>query len=128
MGAFVADRGHHGLELSVDRVGCITEFLNFLDDFLDLFLRGFRFEDDYHERTGANSTSGSAGKLEKLGGAGRARLRPSRGRRTPPYVSLRRQAPRPGGSFALYRASSGPSIRQPSLSFLEDFNDLGGLL
>jgi hypothetical protein len=65
MGAFVANRCNDRLKLSVDRVRGIPEFLNFLEYFFDLFVRRFRLEDDYHERIGANSTSGPAGELEK---------------------------------------------------------------
>jgi hypothetical protein len=65
MGAFVANRCNDRLELSVNRVRGITEFLNFLEYFLDLFFRGLRPEDNYHERIGANSTSTPEGELEK---------------------------------------------------------------
>jgi hypothetical protein len=65
MGAFVADRCNDRLELSVDWVRGITEFLNFLEYFFDLFVRRIRLEDDYHGRIAANSTSGPGGELEK---------------------------------------------------------------
>jgi hypothetical protein len=43
----------------------ITEFLNLQEYFLELLVRRVRPEDDDHERTGANSTSGPGGELEK---------------------------------------------------------------
>jgi hypothetical protein len=65
MSPFVANRCDDRLELSVDRMRSITEFLNLQEYFLELLVRRVRPEDDDHERTGANSTSGPGGELEK---------------------------------------------------------------
>jgi uncharacterized protein (TIGR00730 family) len=48
MRPLIPNRSDNRLKLSVDRVGGVTEFLNFQDDFFDLFFRGFGFEDDNH--------------------------------------------------------------------------------
>jgi hypothetical protein len=50
MGPLITNRSDDCLKLSVDWVRGITEFLDFQDDFFDLFLGCFGLEDDNHEK------------------------------------------------------------------------------
>src|SRR5262249_28146450 len=53
----VSDCRNDRLQLTVDWMGSISEFLDFLGYFRNLFFSGSGFEDDYHGRIAANNTS-----------------------------------------------------------------------